>query len=46
MEGYSPLGSPGNPFLGGKEPKVLDDPVIKEIAQKNSASVAQVYTTS
>ena len=45
VEAYSPLGNPGNPFLGGKEPKILDDPVIKEIAQKNAASVAQVWYT-
>lgn len=42
VEAYSPLGNPGSPFLGGKKPKVLDDPIIKEIAQKNGASIAQV----
>ena len=43
LEAYSPLGNPGNPFLGGKEPKMLEDPVIKEIARKNAASIAQVH---
>ena len=46
MEAYSPLGNPGSPFLGGKEPKMLDDPVIKEIAQKTGASIAQVFKST
>ena len=43
MEAYSPLGSPGSPFLQGKEPKLVEDAVIKEISEKNGASFAQVY---
>ena len=42
FEAYSPLGNPGNPFLNEKEPRVLDDPVIKEIAEKHKVSPAQV----
>ena len=42
VEAYSPLGSPGNPMLGTKGPGILDDPVIKEIAQEKGASIAQV----
>ena len=44
MEAYSPLGSPGSPFLQGKEPKLMEDAVIKEISEKNGASFAQVCT--
>lgn len=36
------MGNPGNPFLSGDEPRVLDDPVIKEVAEKLKVSTAQV----
>lgn len=42
VECYSPLGNAQNPYLYGKEPALLDDPVIKEIAEKHGATVAQV----
>ena len=42
MEAYSPLGTPGNPLSEGA-PRVIDDPVITDIAEKHNTSVAQVY---
>ena len=44
IECYSPLGNPQNPYLYGKEPALLEDPVIKDIAAKHGVSVAQVNT--
>ena len=43
MESYSPLGNPGNPDLKDTDPRVLDNAIIKEIAAKHSATVAQVW---
>ena len=42
LEAYSPLGSPGNPLFRGEEPRLMDDPVIKEISEKYGATCAQV----
>ena len=42
LEAYSPLGSPGNPLFKGKEPRLIDDPTVKEIAEKHGVSCAQV----
>ena len=42
IECYSPLGNVQNPYLYGREPTLLEDPVIKEIAAKHRATVAQV----
>ena len=42
LEAYTPLGNPGNIFRTGKEPNILDDPVIKEIATKHTVTPAQV----
>lgn len=35
---YSPLGSPGNPFASGNEPKLLEDPVVLKLAAKYKVS--------
>ncbi len=45
FEAYSPLGNPSNPFLSGDEPRLLDNEVVKEIADKHSVTVAQVSST-
>lgn len=42
LEGYSPLGNPSLPVRGEDDPNVFSDPLIKEIAEKHKASVAQV----
>lgn len=42
---YSPVGSPGRPEIPDTEPVVLDDPVVKEIADKLKITPAQVYNT-
>ena len=41
---YSPLGSPARPpdMNNPSDPIVMEDPVIKEVAAKHSATVAQV----
>lgn len=45
FEAYSPLGNPARPVKKDDDPSVLDDPVIKEIAEKHKATVAQVIVT-
>lgn len=42
LEAYSPLGCPARPSKEDSDPVVLEDPVIKEIAEKHSVSPAQV----
>ena len=42
LEAYAPIGSPGRPGRRDDEPVVLEDPVIKEIAEKHNATPAQV----
>lgn len=42
LECYSPLGNPQNPYLYGKEPPLMEDPVIATIAKKHNAAPAQV----
>lgn len=42
FEAYSPLGNPGRPFKSEDDPVVMEDPVIKEIAEKHKVSTAQV----
>ena len=44
FEAYSPLGCPARPFKTDEDPVVMDDPIIKEIAEKKSVSPAQVQT--
>ena len=40
VQAYSPLGSPG--YKESREPEVLSDPILKEIANKHEISVAQL----
>ena len=43
MTGYAPLGSPGRPYPNkDAEPIVLNDPVLKKIADKHETTVALV----
>ena len=42
LEAYSPLGNPGNNIKKEGAPNILEDPVIKEVAEKHNATVAQV----
>lgn len=44
FEAYSPLGNPTRPFKEDDDPSIFDDPVIKEVAEKHKATVAQVVT--
>ena len=43
LEAYSPLGNPASPFKGKDTPIILENPTIKEIAQKHGATVGQVH---
>ena len=43
FEAYAPIGSPGRFFKQDGEPEVMDNPVIKEIAEKLNATPAQVH---
>ena len=43
FEAYAPIGSPGRFFKQGGEPEVMDNPIIKEIAEMLNATPAQVY---
>ena len=42
LEAYSPLGNPGSIYRKEGAPNILEDPVIKEVAEKHNATVAQV----
>ena len=46
VEAYSPLGTPGNPFRKEDGPNVMDNPAIKEVAEKHKVTVAQVGIVS
>ena len=42
FEAYAPLGSPGRRSQQSDDPVVMEDPVIKEIAEKHGATPGQV----
>ena len=42
MESYSPLGNPKRPSCPSEDPVIMDEPVLKEIAEELNATVAQV----
>ena len=42
FEAYSPLGNPGRVQKGENEPNLMDDPVVKELADKHKCTTAQV----
>lgn len=42
LEAYSPLGNPARPVQAGDDPRLMDDPVIVELAAKYSATPAQI----
>ena len=42
LEVYSPLGNPGSPLRKGEDPNMLEDPIIKDIAEKHKVTIAQV----
>ena len=42
FEAYAPIGSPSRPFKEDSEPVVMEDPIIKGVAEKHNATPAQV----
>ena len=42
MTAYSPLGSPDRPFVNKDEPIVLNNPLLKKIADKHKTTIALV----
>ena len=42
FEAYAPIGSPGRANKQDGDPVVLENPVVKEIAEKHNATPAQV----
>ena len=42
LEAFGPLGAPARPAIADADPVVMEDPVIKQIAEKHNATPAQV----
>ncbi|XP_019856480.1 PREDICTED: alcohol dehydrogenase [NADP(+)]-like isoform X9 [Amphimedon queenslandica] len=42
LEAYAPLGSPGRPRASPDDPVVMEDPTIKQIAEKHGATAGQI----
>ncbi|XP_003389202.1 PREDICTED: alcohol dehydrogenase [NADP(+)]-like isoform X8 [Amphimedon queenslandica] len=42
LEAYAPLGSPGRPRVNPDDPVIMEDPIIKKIAEKHGATVGQI----
>ena len=42
FEAYAPIGSPSRSFKQDAEPVVMEDPVVKTVAEKHNATPAQV----
>ena len=42
VEAYCPLGNPASSFRGSNDPNLLEDPIIKDVADKHKVTNAQV----
>ena len=46
LAAYSPLGSPDRPFVNQDDPMLLDNPVLKKVADKHKSTPALVSYVS